>query len=270
MATAESMSLRDMVFWLFVVLFGTGTEVIYRSQGEGGEIAGITLIVVGLAGMVGCAWPLLKDPLTGKFQLTWGLAQRLWRAPLYRTAVSRLILTYVVIYAAVYVHTLRTDINMYAMPRTVTKEQADALRHYLSQHREKYSVTVRTTAHSQEADEYAGRIFNALNRTGWDSHLDESDDSPEHPNPIPSLIGMCVFIRGANGGSDQETTLRQAFVAAGIPDSGCGPGRNGEYTLFVLVGHRPLVVGDNEPLAYKIGRWFNLHVFGPWERWSTE
>jgi len=62
---AESMSLRDMLFWFFITLFGTGTYVIYGSQSATGEIAGIAMIVIGLIGMVSCAWPHLKDAITG-------------------------------------------------------------------------------------------------------------------------------------------------------------------------------------------------------------
>jgi hypothetical protein len=68
---AESMSLRDMLFWFFITLFGTGTYVIYGFQSVTGEVLGISMVVVGLIGMIGCAWPYLKDPITGKFGPTW-------------------------------------------------------------------------------------------------------------------------------------------------------------------------------------------------------
>jgi hypothetical protein len=67
---AESMSLRDMLFWVFLTLFGTGTYVIYGSQSATGQALGIAMILVGLVGMISCAWPHLKDPVSGKIQLT--------------------------------------------------------------------------------------------------------------------------------------------------------------------------------------------------------
>lgn len=91
------MSLRDMLFWFFLTLFGTGTYVIYGSQTAEGEVLGIAMIVVGFAGMVGCAWPHLRDPLTGKVQLTWVLAQRIIHDRLYRKAAMRVALAYIVI-----------------------------------------------------------------------------------------------------------------------------------------------------------------------------
>jgi hypothetical protein len=59
MAT-DSMSLRDMLFWVFLTLFGTGTYVIYGSQSFAGEVCGVAMIIVGLVGMIACAWPHLK------------------------------------------------------------------------------------------------------------------------------------------------------------------------------------------------------------------
>ncbi len=64
------MSFRDMLFWFFLTLFGTGTYVIYGSQSVAGEAWGVAMIVGGFIGMVGCAWPHLKDPVSGKIQIT--------------------------------------------------------------------------------------------------------------------------------------------------------------------------------------------------------
>lgn len=68
---AESMSLRDMLFWIFLTVFGTGTYVIYGSQSTAGEAWGVLMIAGGFVGMVGCMWPHLKDPVSGKLQFTW-------------------------------------------------------------------------------------------------------------------------------------------------------------------------------------------------------
>ena len=61
------MDLREMLFWFFLTIFGTGTFVIFEQH----VTWGTALILVGLFGIVGCAWPYLKDPITGKFQFTW-------------------------------------------------------------------------------------------------------------------------------------------------------------------------------------------------------
>jgi hypothetical protein len=193
---AESMSLRDMLFWFFLTLFGTGTYVIYRSQGEGGEILGIALIIVGFIGMIGCAWPLLKDPLTGKVRVTWSLIQRVIHNPLYVKARNRLILAYAVLFAVTYVHTLRSDLDTFIMPRTVTTEQAEKLRDYLSK-REPFAVVLDVVPNDQEAAEYAAELFNALSKTNWDVN------PPDHSGPssisIPFVPRPKLNDVGSNG-----------------------------------------------------------------------
>jgi hypothetical protein len=54
---------------------------------------------------------------------------------------------------------------------------------------------------------------------------------------------------------DPKTTLQQALTAADITVTCAGGSGAGEYKLYLLVGHRPLVVGDQEPLLSKVGRW---------------
>ena len=55
----EAMPLRDMLFWFFLTIFGTGTFVILEKH----IVWGTALIGVGLAGMVGCAWPYIRSQL---------------------------------------------------------------------------------------------------------------------------------------------------------------------------------------------------------------
>lgn len=56
----DAMPLRDMLFWFFITIFGTGTFVIFEKH----VVWGTTLIVIGLTGMVGCAWPYFKSQPT--------------------------------------------------------------------------------------------------------------------------------------------------------------------------------------------------------------
>ena len=52
----DSMSLRDMLFWVCLATFETGMFVTF-DQHVGW---GIVMIAVGLSGMIGCAWPRIK------------------------------------------------------------------------------------------------------------------------------------------------------------------------------------------------------------------
>jgi len=53
----EAMPFRDMLFWFFLTIFGTGTFVIFEKR----VFWGTALIVTGLIGVVGCAWPYFKS-----------------------------------------------------------------------------------------------------------------------------------------------------------------------------------------------------------------
>jgi hypothetical protein len=89
---ADSMPLRDMLFWLFLTLFGTGTYVIYGPQSIVGQVCGIAMITVGFIGMLACAWSQLKDPGTGKVQLTIGRLRRSKKAKAIATVVMLVLL----------------------------------------------------------------------------------------------------------------------------------------------------------------------------------
>jgi hypothetical protein len=71
---------------------------------------------------------------------------------------------------------LRSDLDAYVTPRTVSKEQTDKLRGYLSRH-DAYAVSVRVVQHDQEAMEYAAQLFNAMRQTNWDIN------PPNHDGP---------------------------------------------------------------------------------------
>lgn len=181
----ESMSLRDMLFWFFITLFGTGTFVIYGSQSTTGEICGVAMIVVGFTGMTVCAWPQLKDPISGNLRLTRSAVQRIVHYPLYRTAAKRLVLGYILIYCVLYARQLRTDLDTYVMPRNVTKKQVERLREYLSKQTPS-TISVRVVLNDGEAMEYAGQLFNAMRRTNWEATRIEYLKIPNAHRPAPT------------------------------------------------------------------------------------
>lgn len=79
---------------------------------------------------------------------------------------------------------LRTDIDTYVMPRSVTQKQADDLREYLSHH-DKYALTVKVNPLDAEAREYAAQLLNGLNRSDWTATFDKSGNDP---NIAPSTL----------------------------------------------------------------------------------
>jgi hypothetical protein len=81
---AESMSLRDIFTWVFLTLFGGGIFVIYVPKGGPGLVAGLVMTIIGIVGVVVCAWPRFKDHYQeSRPILTIGsLAALLWLLPL--------------------------------------------------------------------------------------------------------------------------------------------------------------------------------------------
>jgi hypothetical protein len=116
-------------------------------------------------------------------------------------------------------NSLRSDIDTYVIPRTITKSQADDLREYLS-HRDKYAVTVKVNPVDAEAREYAAQLFNALNQSDWTATFDTSGGEPNsQPNTLND--GVCIDTVGENAKPydakhDPKLHLQAAFIAANI------------------------------------------------------
>jgi hypothetical protein len=152
-----------------------------------------------------------------------------------------------------YVHSLRNDLDTYGMPRTVTEKQSAVLHGCLSHH-QPYAATVKVNPLDSEAREYAGQVFDALERSGWDM---TNGNPNEDPKPLND--GLCIDVTGSNAGPpdpkrDPEPLLRQALQAAHI-DANCGiTVGTGEYKLIILVGHRPLKVRKASPMFFKLDR----------------
>ena len=76
------------------------------------------------------------------------------------------------------IFSLRADVNKYVLPREVTKEQAEKLKHYLSA-RQPFGFSIEVVPNDQEASEYASELFNAFRQTDLDIN------PPNHGGPGP-------------------------------------------------------------------------------------
>jgi hypothetical protein len=128
------------------------------------------LVAGGVAGAVGfhllgTKWPVIKLRLWPR--LASGI-EAIASNRSYRFGALALVVGYFAFAGLLYIHDLRSDLNAYAMPRTITEKQANRLRDYLSRY-PVYAVTVRVVSHDQEALEYAAELANALKRTNWDA-----------------------------------------------------------------------------------------------------
>jgi hypothetical protein len=150
---------------------------------------------------------------------------------------------------------VQTAFTQYVLPRSLTEKQASEVRDFLSHHKP-YSVTVKANPLDSEAMGYAGQLFNALHATDWTAVLDTSDQGPGVANP-----GLCIDEIGQSSRPKFDAkdipaeTLQQAFQAANV-EVNCGGGSGGgDYKIYLLVGHRPLIMNAQEPALRRLGNW---------------
>jgi hypothetical protein len=207
--------------------------------------------------LLGTKWPAIRKNLwprvaAGIDQIGSDWSYRLW-------ALS-VIVSYFAISGLLYVHQLRSDLDTYVMPRTVTSRQAEDLREFLSHH-ESHSITIKINAQSvqdEEARQYWLQLSDAFKRTNWTV---EAITPATEPNGGP---GLSFYETGQNAkpnnpGHDPVTLLQEAFQNAHIDLPGGASVGAGEYRLFLLVGHRPLEIHSGQPFRSKVGQWIMTH-----------
>jgi hypothetical protein len=225
--------------------------------------------------LVGCllaalVFQLLKVRWVGiqqKFPEITSRFERIALSPRFRRSVAILVVGCFVLYVMAYLHSLRRDLDRYVMPRTITAEQSDALREFLSHH-EAHAVTVKVNVHDAEALTYAGQIFNALKRTDWDVTLNTADNSEGNPNTLND--GLCIETVGDNPPDpkhDPRPLLEEALKTSHIVSNCGGGGGGGEYRLFLCVGHRRLNEEEGPMFFLELARKIQQLGWFTWERW---
>lgn len=175
---------------------------------------------------------------------------------------------------------LERDVNMYAMPRTVTESQKDQLISYLSKH-DPYTVSILVVPNDQEARNYANQLYNALMQSNWNINPPDHGGpravtEPQHsPAPQPSefktldewskahdqwlradlahmrdeeestIVGLCIWAR--DDGKGETPDPRRATpgqILAKVLGTDCTMGGLGNYTssLSLVIGHRQLEI----------------------------
>jgi hypothetical protein len=91
----------------------------------------------------------------------------------------------------------------------------------------------------------------------------EMEMSSKMAEQVNDNTGLCIEVEVAGQPTNPDprhptpdSIMRDAMRYAGI-DVNCGGGsaNNREYTMYFLVGHRPRIIGNEEPTIRKIGRW---------------
>ncbi len=231
---------QTRLFWVLLTIFGslfaTGLFIIFQSLWWG-----ILDTLFGFLGLI----VLIRDRIT--------VPQVAVRTPLLVIAVTAV--SVFVGHSVAQVFEIRSDLDTYAMPRSLTQKQADILRKYLlSNEAYAFPLVVRAGANDAEAIEYGSDFVNAFAGSGWTISL----DTPETMQPVGGGLEIENLGNNAEPPDPQhrpEEILRKAFEAAHIPASSGGSGA-GEYKLFLLIGHRPVKLEGEDTTLFKLGQWF--------------
>jgi hypothetical protein len=252
--------------FLDIFALGCGLEALAGLH-KGDPLWIVAAYVIGAVAfhLLGTKWPLIRAKLGER-------AARLIRWAV--MALSILLIGYI----ALYVLQLRSDLDAYAMPRKVSKMQAENIKTVLSGHDPGITVDVIASVADKEALEYAGELMNAIKAGGWDARLVtvnpwETGDSSIHEggnwsNIYPALdsgVSLRVGTVGPPTNPDPrhptpDALLAEAFQRAGNISNGGGggPSRDGKYHLDVEVGRRPTEI-RTPTVRSQIGQWIMRH-----------
>jgi hypothetical protein len=215
--------------------------------------------------LTGLKWPIVRSTIGSRLLFSVFLASvvllslSVLRWPSIKPGFVKVLGGCIAAYCILYVRSLRGDIQMYVMPRTITNRRAEELREYLSG-RGPHTLTVKVSPFDQEAREYASQLFGALKQTEWNVIFSTSSADP---NTLTE--GLCLAVTGTNSRpsdpkQDPEQIIQEAFRAAHIQINAGSGAAAGTYALFLLVGPRPLKLGQRTPALGRLGRW--LSSFG--------
>ena len=171
--------------------------------------------------------------------------------PRYRYGAIAIGLTYLIASAMAYVRSLRRDLDMYVMPRRLTNRQALKMQQYLSKH-EPHTVTVNVNPHDTESTIFASRILQTLKQARWDAQFSTAP-------PYAPQQGVYILTNGLNsivqgGPDDWRPIIQEAFRLAHVDINGGGGAGAGEFSVAILIGRRPLIIGRSDPILVKLGR----------------
>ena len=234
--------------FLDIFALGCGLEACsaFFSGKSLGLVFGAVLGAVGFH-VLGTKWGQIRGRLGPRLA---AVLDRIGRDPAYRAIALVLVLSYFVVSAVLYVVRLRSDLDTYVMPRTLTAQQVSQIRDYLSRH-DPIPVVLKYDSRDREAEAFAGKFADALDTTKWALTSDDNESSPPFARECPNL---CVSSRGNK--EDTEHALAEALRVAGFDDVTSGWSNTaGETKVFLVIGRRPLMLHRGPSLLTRLGQW---------------
>ena len=271
----------DKAVYVFIEMFALGFVLYAIEEAFKDGVSWLKVAIAFALGLVffllGVNWIKLKSNLHSAWVVR---LDRITNDYRYRYGAVVLLFGVVGFYVLASLHALRPDLDTYLIPRRVTPLQSVQLRQYLSMSHPGISVDVIVNSSDQEATEYAAQLMNAISGIGeWDARLvTVSPFNPDRPELVAkdgyhnvySAMDSGLVVREcapAIGGYDPKhppssTLLYQALDKAQIEihSSGSQSGCTG-YSVSLEVGHRPMKIGQQEPILGKLGRWLQQMAY---------
>jgi hypothetical protein len=144
-------------------------------------------------------------------------------------------------------HALRSNLDLYYKPRTLSEDQSATLAAVLSK-TDSQDVAVVVHANDAEASNYMGQIVSGLYRGGW--KMNRTAYTAEQMNPG---ISINVEYTGQPVNPDPkhprpDEILKRAFDEAKITVNGGGGSYNRPaYTVTITIGPRPMIMDSAAP-----------------------
>lgn len=250
----------DKAVYVFIEMIALGfvlyaIEEAFKENPSWPKVA--VAVILGLLFFVlGIKWTKIK----ATFRATWVVQlDSVTNDYRYRYGAAVFVIGIALFYILSSLHELRHDLDKYAMPRLITSQQSHDIDLFLSQHKA-FPVTVKVAVHDNEALQYADQIFTIFKKANWDDTEMKTAETPTTDPPFLLNDGLCIETMGESGQPpdpkhDPAEILKQAFENAHVQVNCGGGSGGGDYKLYICIGHRPLVLGDQEPTLAKFGRW---------------
>lgn len=194
---------KTVVAFCEIVAFALGWGAVDRL------LAGTSLLIViplfiacAAISYFGFAWPSLKPRISSRVTST---VERVGVSFRVRLAALLLFAFGGVCYLLITIHSIRSDVDAYAKPRTVSPEQAAKLQEYLSRY-DPAAVQMRVVW-NQEAMDFASQLYFALIKTKWEIN------PPSHTGP-DFLHQSNIFTKPAPDEKDANGKPRFPTLAA--------------------------------------------------------
>jgi hypothetical protein len=172
-----------------------------------------------------------------------------------RNAVLLICIGYIVVTAFIDIRSVRSDLNMFVMPRMATNEQAKTIREHLRPNRD-YPLTVRYNVRDLESAQYGAQLQSAITSANWRATQPKIFEDPASLDEGIAITAFSDNLSNDDPVRQGAGMLRKALCSAGI-EANEGWARSDEKKIVLSVGHRPLRIIDQHDLLHTLNRWFN-------------